>query len=189
MSRQSVITNIKSLVDKGFLVKERTRHYGANLYRINREITGQIFLPDRKLKQKTGRKSLPDQVKNLDLKQVKNFDPNLLSLKPVIKNHGSPKDYIKWFCKKYEELLGVPYVPVWGKDTNLLKPLLAKFSYQRAQEIGVLYLECNDPFITQNRGIPMLRNQWQRFATEGATAAQEGSASLPLWKNGQIIPR
>lgn len=84
MTKQSVITHIQFLESKGYLIKQRNKHYGTNTYQLNRKLTGQKSLPDIKAgKAKTGQKSLPDQVKIFELKQVKNFDPNLVSSESI----------------------------------------------------------------------------------------------------------
>ncbi len=126
MTKQSVVAHIEQLTELGLVTKERSRHYGGNTYHLNldaiygtvqksltdkQKITVQKFLTDKK---KTVQKSLtdpeisvqksltdkPEQFKNFELKQFKNFDPILLSSESIkeepLKNNNFDTFYLAY---------------------------------------------------------------------------------------------
>ncbi len=97
--------------------------------------------------------------------------------------------FLRWFADQYHVERGVPYYIHWGKDSRLVAQLLRTIPPTRLQELALILLTSNDPFIAKtDRGIGIFSRMitWLQ-ARLAAWEVQHGQAqvSLPEPRDGQ----
>lgn len=174
-TKPTVIENIKRLVDRGLVVKQR-RHNSSSVYQLQLNAGKDFELPAEQSKETLltqSKETLPTKLRNLTSRGKETLLYPIIEpgREPDMRGGSDYKQFVEWWFQQYKNKFGRKY-HFGGKDGFILKQLLSQYTVAEIQATALRMLQSTDKFIASTaRDIGILSSQWNKLAA--AASADE----------------